>query len=228
MSEDTMNLRGRHAEPETAELEPIDGTLVPYNDLDDVDTIAYADDVDLDSDPFADDLSARLAARAPRRYATRVTKVLAGLVLVAGGFLAGAQVQKHFGVTPTRTGQNGAGAAAFAGAFAGRGTNGAGGQNGAGGANAFGGGQNGGGAQNGGGQSGSNVTTGTVKLVDGSTVYVQTADGNVVTVKTNGSTAVQVTQNGALSDLSPGAQVSVEGSPGGDGVVNATKVTKAK
>jgi hypothetical protein len=73
-----------------------------------------------------------------------------------------------------------------------------------------------------------NVTTGTVKFVEGNTVYVQTTDGKIVTVKTSGSTAVQVTANGALADLSPGAQLNVEGSAAGDGVINATKVTKGK
>jgi hypothetical protein len=72
------------------------------------------------------------------------------------------------------------------------------------------------------------VTNGTVKFVDGNTVYLQTGDGKIVTIKTSGSTAVQLTAHGALTDLSPGAQVSVEGSAAGDGVVNATKVTKGK
>src|SRR5262249_61246356 len=67
-----------------------------------------------------------------------------------------------------------------------------------------------------------NVTTGTVKLVDGTTVYVQTADGTVVTVRTSGSTTVQVAQNGALSDLTPGARGSVEGSAGSGDTVPRT------
>jgi hypothetical protein len=47
-------------------------------------------------------------------------------------------------------------------------------------------------------------------------------------VKTTGSTGVQIAQNGALTDLSPGAQVSVEGPAASDGTVSATKVTKVK
>jgi hypothetical protein len=208
MSEDwkLMNMRGRHADYETVELNPAD------NDL-----LANADDVDLSSDPFADDLSAELAARAPRRYATRTTAVLAGLVLVVGGFLAGAQVQKNYG-TPANgaAGSRGGGASNVAGgnfaggAFGGR----------------QGGGQNPGAAQPS--AAAANVTTGTVKLVDGTTVYVQTADGNVLTVRTNGSTAVQVAQSGALTDLTPGTQISVEGPSTGDGTVTATKVTKGR
>jgi hypothetical protein len=212
MSEDSMNVRGRHAD--TAELQPIDATAV----------VPYAEDVDLGSDPFADDLSDQLAARAPRRYYTRATAVLAALVLLAGGFFAGAQVQKNYGTPASGSGRTangsnlaGAGDAGRAGGFGGAGRGGA-GQNG--------GGTTGGGAAVGGAVA--NTTTGTVKLVDGTTVYIQTSDGNVVTVKTNGSTSVQVAQNGALSDLTPGAQVTVEGSAGGDGTVTATKVTKAR
>src|SRR6266480_7397954 len=50
-----------------------------------------------DDDPFKDDLTEQLAARAPRRLANRATVILAGLVLVIGGFVAGAQVEKNFG-----------------------------------------------------------------------------------------------------------------------------------
>jgi hypothetical protein len=219
MNEDFMNVRGRHAD--TAELQPVDATAV----------VPYAEDVDLGSDPFADDLSDQLAARAPRRYYTRATAVLAALVLLAGGFFAGAQVQKHYGTSANassgRTG-NGSNLAGGAGGF---GNFGGGGFAGRGGTGRTGAGQTGAGATGAGapvGGAAANTTTGTVKLVDGTTVYLQTPDGNVVTVKTNGSTSVQVAQNGALSDLTPGAQVTVEGAAGSDGTVTATKVIKAK
>jgi hypothetical protein len=214
MSEDFMNVRGRHAD--TAELQPIDATAV----------VPYAEDVDLGSDPFADDLNDQLAARAPRRYYTRATIVLAALVLLAAGFFAGAQVQKNYGTSANASGRT-AGGSNLAGA-GGAGNFGGGGFAGRGGAT--GGGQSGGGPTAGatGGGTAANTTTGTVKLVDGTTVYIQTSDGTVVTVKTNGSTSVQVAQNGALSDLTPGAQVTVEGSTGSDGTVTATKVTKAR
>jgi hypothetical protein len=63
-----------------------------------------------------------------------------------------------------------------------------------------------------------------VKLVDGTTVYLELANGDVVTVRTNGSTAVRVSQPGKLSDLAPGSTVSVEG-PSSNGMVTATRVT---
>jgi hypothetical protein len=231
MSEDFMNVRGRHAD--TAELQPIDATAV----------VPYAEDVDLGSDPFADDLNDQLAARAPRRYYTRATAVLAALVLLAAGFFAGAQVQKNYGTSTNASGRT-AGGSNLAGAggagnfggggFAGRqgGPNGGTGTGGATGGTTGGTGTGGTGTGSGAGTGaaagGGNVTTGTVKLVDGTTVYIQTSDGTVVTVKTNGSTSVQVAQSGALSDLTPGAQVTVEGSAGSDGTVTATKVTKAR
>jgi hypothetical protein len=67
---------------------------------------------------------------------------------------------------------------------------------------------------------------GTVKLVDGTTVYVTMSDGEVVTVRTNASTAVQTVQSGSLAQLTPGAQVSVEGPADADGTVTATKLTR--
>src|SRR5256885_16708052 len=98
-----------------------------------------------DDDPFEDDLTEQLAARAPGRLANRATVVLAGLVLVIGGFVAGAQVEKNFGhvggsgATPTAfpTG----GRAGFAGGAGGVAPSASGG-----------------------------ATTGTVKFVDGTTV----------------------------------------------------------
>jgi hypothetical protein len=160
--------------------------------------------IGLADDPFADDLDEQLAAREPRRWASRTTMVLAGLVLLVGGFLAGAQTQKHFGVTAAAgsgRGQTAGNAAAFTG----------------------------GGRQNGGGTATTGTTTtGTVKLVDGTTVYIQTGDGRLITVRTNGSTVVQTVQSGTLSDLTPGAQVSVEGPAASDGTVTATKVSRTR
>jgi hypothetical protein len=151
-----------------------------------------ADDpgVELDEDPFGDDLTEQLAARAPRRLANRTTAVLAGLVLLTGGFLAGAQVEKHFGHVGTAT-------AATPTTFptAGRG-------------------------------GGANATTGTVKFVDGTTVYITTAGGDVVTVKTDGNTAI--TQPGTVKDLPVGATVMVTGQTGSDGTVTATRIAKTR
>jgi hypothetical protein len=222
MSEDFMNIRGRHSDYDTAELTPLAGLPMDGASAT-ADIVPFTEDIDLAEDPFGDDLGDQLAARAPRRYATRTTAVLAGLVLVAGGFLAGAQVQRNYGTSANGSSTGAGPAGLFAGGAANRTAGGGTGQGGTGGV-----GQQPGAALTGGTAAAAGVTTGTVKLVDGTTMYVQTADGNVVTVRTNGSTAVQIAQSGTLTDLGAGATVSVEGAAASDGTVTATKVTKGK
>lgn len=72
------------------------------------------------------------------------------------------------------------------------------------------------------------ATTGKVKLVDGTTVYVETANGDVVTVRTNGQTTVQEAATGSLKNLAAGDTVTVQGQSGGDGTVTASTVTETK
>jgi hypothetical protein len=181
------------------------------DDTQEIESVRDGADVDLSEDPFADDLSEQLEAKAPRQVATRTTVMLFALFLAVGGFLAGAQVQKHWGQSTAATADTTGGANQFAG----------GARPGASGFPGLGGGQ----AQSG--QSGGG-TTGTVKLVDGDTVYIVTADGSTVIVKTNGSTSVQTSQAGSLKDLTAGATVTVQGQAGTDGSVTATKITKTK
>lgn len=71
-------------------------------------------------------------------------------------------------------------------------------------------------------------TSGKVKLVDGTTLYVELADGSIVTVKTNASTVVQTSSVVALKDLQPGTDVSVTGSGTGTETVTATTITAKK
>jgi hypothetical protein len=177
-----------------------------------------------------DGLAEELAHAAPKRWWNRGTVVLAGLVLLGGGFVGGLQVQKHWGAT-TGTGSGFGGFNAAAGGGAGR--YGAGGA-GRGGAGAYGfpggtgaaGGATGGGATGGqGAPAASSGTTGTVKLVDGSTIYVQTSDGNVVTVNTDGKTAVAAASKSTIKSIKAGQKVTVQGSAGSDGTVTATSVT---
>jgi hypothetical protein len=154
-------------------------------------------EVDELGDPFADDLSEQLAAKAPHRYTNRFTAVFAGAVLLVGGFLGGVQVEKHFGTKASGT------PVVFPSGFRNAG--------------GFGGGNGGGGAGGGG-------TTGTVKLVDGSTVYVTTASGDVVIVHVTGNTTV--TTAGSVKDLTAGSTVTVTGQTGSDGSVTATRIVK--
>ena len=151
-------------------------------------------------DPFADDLGTRLVALAPRRT-TRTTLALGGAVLVVAGFLGGVLVQKA--VTPA-TPTTPAGGAGF-------GVNGAGFGQGAGAGTGT--------------STPRGVTTGTVKLVDGTTVYVTTADGETVVVKTSATTTVTQARSSSVQELAPGTAVTVTGAADGQGIVTATQVT---
>jgi hypothetical protein len=163
--------------------------------------------------PQADHLAEELAARPPRARLPKATLALGAAVLVAGGFIGGVLVQKHLG--SSSTGGSGR-AAAFASAFAGaRGTGGGRGGYG-GGTGGFGGG--------GGGLSGSSIS-GSVTVVSGDTLYVTAANGTVYTVKTSGSTSVSISSSGSLSQLKPGQQVTISGTQGSGGTVDATTIT---
>lgn len=179
--------------------------------------------------PRADDLAEELAARPQRSRLPRVTLALGAGVLVAAGFIGGVLVQKHLGGgSSAAAGRAGAFASAFAGARgggAGAGRGGFGG--GAGGAGAtpgvggFGG---GGGAATGSGAGGNSIS-GSVTVVSGDTLYITASNGTVYIVKTSGSTSVSISSSGSLSQLKPGQQVTVSGTQGTGGTVDATKIT---
>ncbi|GID31336.1 hypothetical protein [Paractinoplanes brasiliensis] len=178
--------------------------------------------------PRDDDLAAELARAAPRRWWNRGTVVLGAIVLVVGGFAGGLQAQKQWGTAATPAagrafgGQNPGGSAA------------AGGMPDFGGGQARGGQAQGGQAQGGTAQGGTApggtaaaAATGKVKLVNGTTIYVETADGQVVTVKTDSRTSVSTATKGKVSDVKAGQSVTIQGSAGSDGTVTATSVTAA-
>jgi hypothetical protein len=179
----------------------------------------------LQTSPFEGDLDRELAARPPRRRLPGATVYLGAGVLVVAGFAGGVQADKHWGNNgnASRTG----GLPAAAGGF-GAGGQGAGGtgQRQAGRPGALPGGQSAGGANAPGGAGGGS-TLGTVKLVDGKTIYVQTASGGVVQVRTDGSTKISVSKNGTVKDLAPGSTVVVQGAPGKDGTMTATSINQA-
>jgi hypothetical protein len=172
----------------------------------------------LETSPFGDDLDAELAARPPRRVRPGPTLYLGAGVLLVAGFLGGVQAQKQWGPQPASSQAN-ALQQALASRFGGAGSGGGGGAGGGGG-----GGQNG--TQQG--RSGTgNITLGTVKLVDGKTIYLQTPTGTIVQVKTDASTKVQVAKQGTAKDLEAGSTVIVQGTPAADGTVTATSVDPA-
>ena len=165
-----------------------------------------------------DGLAVELAKAAPRRWFSKATLPLAAAVLVAGAFLGGVLTERNTG-----SGQQAAGNLP-AGGFPTGGFPGGGGLGQPGGA----------GAPAGGGAAttapatagGTAATTGKVKLVQGSTIYVETADGTVITVKTGKDTSVRTSKTAKLSDIKAGAEVTVQGTTAGDDTVTATAVTK--
>jgi hypothetical protein len=152
-----------------------------------------------DEELLAEHLEPVTAQRWWRRVPTARTLLIAAL-LAAAGFTGGVLTAKHEGVTTAastpRTGAAGTGAART-GAGAGQGATTASGA----------------------------TTVGTVKLVDGSTIYVTTTNGSVVKVTTSGATKLSVSATGKASDLKAGQAVVVQGTPDASGNVKATAVT---
>jgi hypothetical protein len=151
--------------------------------------------------PVADDITSALRpAKSGRGGPPMMTYVLAAVVLVGAGFLAGTILNK--GSDSNTSGFPGG---ALPSGFP---------------SGALPSGVPGGGAGGGG------ITFGTVTKVEGDTVYVKQADGTTITVKTNGSTTVQVSTTGTVSDLSPGSTVVVQGSSSGENTVTAQTISE--
>ena len=155
-----------------------------------------------------------------RKGVPRATAILGVGLLAAATFLAGIEAQKQWGGSSTSAGLGaraagfGAGAGAGTGTATGTGTSGANG--GAQGAPGAGGGFSG--------RGGGGLTTGTVKLVQGSTIYVTTTSGNVVKVSVPASTAITKSVTTKLAGVHPGDTVTAIGTTSSDGVVKATTV----
>jgi hypothetical protein len=160
--------------------------------------------------PDARDVSAELAAP-PRRRLPWLTLLLSAGVVAVAAFTGGVLVEKHHkdSASPLSGARSGssAGAGRAGGGFGG-----------------FGGATAGTGAGTGAGAGG--LTLGTVKLVDGDTIYLTDAQGDTVKVTTDGSTKVTKTEDGKVSDLKPGQTVTVRGTRSASGDVTATTVTQ--
>ncbi|WP_329070798.1 hypothetical protein [Amycolatopsis sp. NBC_01480] len=149
----------------------------------------------------------------------KTTLVLAGLLVIALSFAGGAWTHSALGSSSAtaRTGGTAGGARGTgAGTGTGTGTGTGAGQPSAG--QGFG----AGGARGAAGRG----TVGTVEKVDGTTVTLKTTQGTDVTVSTSDSTTVGLTQPGKLSDLKPGATVTVQGRAGTDGTVAAQTIVQ--
>ncbi|MEU4619243.1 hypothetical protein AB0G04_04580 [Actinoplanes sp. NPDC023801] len=172
------------------------------------------------------DLNEALAAAAPRRWWNRTTVGLIGLALLAGGFLGGVQAHERWGIEETQAGGAPDGAGMPTGSGGSLGPAAPGGRPAVSGSGpAQDGSAQGGPVQGGGAQPAMGGTAGTVKMVDGTTLYVQTDAGETVTVRTGEQTTVKVSQTASLESITSGLPVTVEGVPDAEGVITATAIT---
>ena len=70
-------------------------------------------------------------------------------------------------------------------------------------------------------------TIGTVKLVDGTTVYVEDTSGNITRITTDAKTDVTISADSSVDKLKPGTSVIVQGEAGADGEVAATSISES-
>jgi hypothetical protein len=68
------------------------------------------------------------------------------------------------------------------------------------------------------------AASGTIKAVDGNTIYVGQPDGTTKKVVANDSTRFTRTEPAELRDIQPGDRVTVDGSSQPDGSVNAVRI----
>ncbi|HEY5155573.1 MAG TPA: hypothetical protein VIJ47_12615 [Acidimicrobiales bacterium] len=177
--------------------------------IDDTETRTDPEGPEADAD-YVDEDDDFLPAR--RRRLGPLTVGLALVLVAALGVYGGIQAQKHLGKATTTA----------APAFAGRGLGGGFGPGAATGPTQAGGtGSSGGpaGAQGG-------AVFGTIKLVDGTTIYVTASDGSITKVTTAPATTISRSVSAAAADLQPGQTVVVQGAAGADGTVAATRVTE--
>jgi hypothetical protein len=154
-----------------------------------------------------------LPARPRRRLLTPIPLALLGVLLIAGGFIAGVQVQKG----ETSSGSTGGAPAGLASRFAAlRGGTLSTGKTPAGAAA---------GGFPGAGTGAGRPTSGTVAYLDGNTLYVTNSEGNTVKVKTSPSTSVTKTVKTKLKGIYPGETVTVIGATGSNGTVSAESIS---
>ncbi|WP_028068056.1 hypothetical protein [Solirubrobacter soli] len=137
------------------------------------------------------------APRRPRRRAfTPVTGGLAAVILAAGGFIGGVQLQKSQATTSTPSFPGGQLPAGIQG-----------------------------GGPPGGAATSDAATTGTVEYTKGNVLYVKDSDGNTIKVKLKSSSDVTRTAAADGDAVEPGDNVVVQGETNANGTVTASAVT---
>ena len=158
------------------------------------------------------------------RITNTATFVLGALALLVGTFSAGAWVGRN-NAPATVSSSTAAGPAAALAALAG-GSGAVTGASGRAGRAGFSGATGAGGVPGASGVAGGLAagTAGTVKLVDGTNVYITTAQGAIVKVTTNAQSQVTVSKQGSVADLAVGETVIVQGETAADGTIAATAI----
>jgi hypothetical protein len=160
------------------------------------------------STPVADDDLTAALARRPKVRLPSLTLTLTAVAVASLGFLGGALVGKHFGSSSSASASAfarfalaspGAGSTSSSTGFAGR-------------SGLFGG--------------SGGATVGTIKLVDGNIVYVQTEAGDIIQVSTSAATKITVSSSAPVKDLLPGETIIVEGSKKANGSIAATSISQ--
>jgi hypothetical protein len=199
-------------------IEPAAGSGVPE--------LAYEDPIEQDGDWLAEQPGEELPRRPRRRLLSPVPLALLGVLMIAGGFIAGVLVEKGRTTSSAATGASGL-ASRFA-ALRGKTSGAAGGsESAAGSVGSFSaGGSTGGGflGRSGGANAAGGATAGQVAYVSGSTLYVTTAEGNTVKVTTSPSSTVSKTVKANVDGIHPGETVVVTGSAGAKGVISAESI----
>jgi hypothetical protein len=166
----------------------------------------------------ADGLAAELLSRRRKRLPA-LTLGLIILVAAALAFCGGIEVNKHWGKTSTASASTPSGLAGGLGGSAPFGFAGPpGGPASVSGSGAV----SSGGA---GGFAGGGLTSGTVTLIKGSTLYVTDATGNTVLVHTTARSQVTKTVGGTMKTIHPGDSLTVIGTKNGDGSYSARQLT---
>jgi hypothetical protein len=177
-------------------------------------------------DEYDDGFDDVLPVRPRASYLTPLTALLMALILGGVGFYIGIRVEKSQGTT---TSGGASLARAFAGAAGGLGSTGGSGKTGStsktGGTSSTGAGgfasrfaaAGFGGAAGG--------TVGSVSSVSGNTLYVKETSGNTVKVKLSGVTKISKSESVSRKKVYPGDEVTIAGSTGSNGTVQATSVT---
>lgn len=170
------------------------------------------------SEQWLEDPIEELPPRPRRRLLAPVPLALAGVLLIACGFIAGVLIEKG----QTSSGSPGAGGAAgLASRFAAlRGASGTGFGTSAG-ASAAGGSAS---TVGGGGGGRGGATIGQVAYVEGHTLYVTDAEGNTLEVKTSPASTVTKTVKADVKGIRPGETVIVTGTSGSSGAIDAESI----